>query len=88
MRKAYLLMALVTGLVVWALLTMLLNWWLATLVMLVVAWLFWKEVTPLLRYIRPYRRTGWQRNALRWTRREWPEVDSGDWPGHRRERRE
>jgi predicted DNA repair protein MutK len=76
MRKAYIIMAVLTYIVAWILLSLLLPWWLATIVMLGVAWLFWKEVTPMLRYWRPHRRTGWQRNALRWTRRDLPDPET------------
>ncbi len=70
MRKAYIAMAVGTFMLIWVLLALLLNWWLAALIVLLVVWLFYKEVTPILRYWRPQRRTGWQRNALRWERRE------------------
>lgn len=72
MGKAYIAMAAVTGLVVLLLLAVLLPWWMALILVLGAGWLFWQEVMPMVRQWRPERRGGWQRNALRWTRREIP----------------
>jgi hypothetical protein len=89
MRKAYLMMALALCLMLWGLLAVLLTWWLATLVMLGAAWLFWIEVAPLLHYWQPQRRSGWQRNALRWTRRDFSDLETGErYDYHHRERRD
>lgn len=82
MGKAYVVMAIATGLMLLILLAVLLPWWMALILITAAAWLFWQEVTPILRHWRPERRGGWQRNALRWTRRDLPP----DYPA--RERRE
>jgi len=82
MRRAYLVLAIVMSLLLWFVLaSLLMSWGLATLLVLGMAGLFWLEVTPQLRAWRPQQRNGWQRNALRWTRRP---PDSTEWPQHKR----
>ncbi len=71
MRKAYVVIAILTGLGIWLLMIMLLlPWWVATLLTVIVALIFWREAAPFIRYWQPENRhSGWQRNALRFKRR-------------------
>jgi hypothetical protein len=76
MQKAYIITAVLVGLIVFLILIkVLIPWWLALALVLGAAWLFRVEALPLLHLLRPQRRGGWQRNALRWKRREWPDKE-------------